>query len=33
MRGRIAGILSPDASDTEFGLMMAGMGAARKEVV
>ncbi len=31
--GRIAGILSPDASDTEFGLMMAGMGAARKEVV
>ncbi|HHY63263.1 MAG TPA: sugar ABC transporter ATP-binding protein [Bacillota bacterium] len=31
-RGQIAGVLPPDASDVDFGLMMAGKGAARREV-
>ena len=31
-RGQIAGVLPPDASDVEFGLMMAGKGVAGKEV-
>ncbi|MEA4883401.1 MAG: sugar ABC transporter ATP-binding protein [Clostridia bacterium] len=31
-RGQIAGILPPDASDVDFGLMMAGRGVSRKEV-
>jgi len=31
--GKVAGILEPDASDTDFGLMMAGVGVARREVV
>lgn len=30
--GQIAGILPPDAPDSDFGLMMAGKGASRKEV-
>ncbi|MDD2202148.1 MAG: ATP-binding cassette domain-containing protein, partial [Firmicutes bacterium] len=30
-RGQIAGVLPPDASDVEFGLIMAGKGVARKE--
>lgn len=29
--GRIAGILPPDASDLEFGLMMAGKAKQREE--
>lgn len=31
--GKVAGILPSDASDVDFGLMMAGAGMARKEVV
>jgi len=31
--GRLAGILTPDASDAEFGLMMAGGATLRKEAV
>lgn len=31
--GKVEGILSPDASDADFGLMMAGVSAARREVV
>jgi simple sugar transport system ATP-binding protein len=31
-RGQVSGILPPDASDVEFGLMMAGNTGARKEV-
>ncbi|MCR4425682.1 MAG: sugar ABC transporter ATP-binding protein [Firmicutes bacterium] len=30
-RGKVAGILPPDASDVDFGLMMAGKTSARKE--
>lgn len=31
-RGQVSGVLPPDASDVEFGLMMAGKSGARKEV-
>jgi simple sugar transport system ATP-binding protein len=31
-RGQIAGILPPDAPDVDFGLIMAGKGAALEEV-